>query len=266
MERPVETSGGVSRDKIQQMLDEVSTFEVDLEPDPTQPHLGTKYLQEALAKCRAYLNRVQYYMGLARMYERTLRVHVHELELNIDFKTKEMLADDVMVRKQPSIEDRRALAAMSLRTEFEELHARKADLLDVEESVKLLKHKYDHLKGTSQDVKMQRNLVRDDMQARMVGEDGYDKPQTNQDRTIPGGLRAPVTADSLDPRDLLSPDAAAETPRGLEAKPAEEISRFFQQSPPIRDTDAHEAPTPRPTYDDAGATGTSIASYDDLLT
>ena len=253
--RPI--NGIIGREKIQQMLDEVAPFEIELEADPTQPHLGTKYLQETLSRCRSYLNRVQYYMGITRMYERTLRVHVHELELNIDFKMKEYLADDAIVRQQPSIEDRRALAAMNLKAEHAELNALKADLLDVEESVKLLKHKYDHLRATSNDIKMQRHLVKDDMDSRLRDEEGYDTPQTNKDKTVPKGLKAPVTADDLNPVDLLTEDAVPEKITSIPATASvDSLSSFFEN---------HSANWKKKSAETDDADNRVIRTYDDLL-
>lgn len=221
-------SSGLNTEKLAEILDEVSQYNVDLEVDPTLPHLGTNYLQKTLSQCRNYMNRVMHYMQLVKMHERQLRISLKTAETDFEFKISEKLADDPIVRKQPSIDDRKALAMTMLKDEHQIIGAVKAELLDVEETSKLLKSKYDHLRGTASDIKMQRNLVKDDMMLRMGGEEGFNKPVINQDRTVPNGLRAPVTTNVIDPKDLLDPSKRPENlPEPVDAVHAKLIADFF---------------------------------------
>lgn len=198
------------KDRLQQILDEVSEYSVDLEPDPTLPHLGTKYLQKVISDCRNYMNRVMHYIQLIKIQEKNTRIQLKASELDLERKMAEKLSDDALVRKQPSIEDRKALAATMLSEENLLIAQLKADLLDIEETAKLIKIKYDHLRGTSQDIKSQRSLVKDDMMARLGGDNGFEKPTVNQDRSVPNGMTAPVTTDDLNPIDILDPNRRAE--------------------------------------------------------
>jgi hypothetical protein len=125
------------------------------------------------------------YMQFIKIQEKNMKIRLTACELDLNRKIAEKLADDVIVRKQPSIEDRKALASTMLVEEYSTIAELRSDLLDVEETYKLLKIKYDHLRGTSQDIKMQRSLVKDDAMLRMAGNEGYSKPQINQDRSIP---------------------------------------------------------------------------------
>lgn len=217
-----------SRDKLQQILDEVSNYSVELEADPTLPHLGTQYLQKVVSECRNYMNRVMHYMQIIKIQEKNVKIKLKAAELDLDRKQAEKLADDSLVRKQPSIEDRKALAMTMLAEEYQYIAELKADLLDIEETSKLLKVKYDHLRGTSQDIKTQRSLVKDDALIRMGGGEGYSKPQINQDRSVPNGMRAPVITDDLNPVDLLDPSRRPEDlPEPKDAVHAQMISDFF---------------------------------------
>ncbi len=215
--------------RILQMLEEVGGYEIELEADPTQPHLGNTYLQKMVSQCRNYMNRVMFYTQQVKIYERNLRIALKTAELDLEMKISEKLADDSLVRKQPSIEDRKALAMTMLREEHETCAKLKAELVDVEESAKLLKSKYDHLKGTAADIKMQRSLVKDDAIIRMGGEDGYSKPTINQDGSVPNGMRAPVTYDKLDPKDILDPNRRPDhIPEPVDSVHAQMIADFFK--------------------------------------
>jgi len=217
-----------SREKLQQVLDEVSSYSVELETDPTLPHLGTQYLQKVVSECRNYMNRVMYYMQIIKIQEKNTKIKLKAAELDIDRKVSEKLADDVLVRKQPSIEDRKALAMTMLSEEYQYMALLKSDLLDIEETSKLLKVKYDHLRGTSQDVKMQRSLVKDDALIRMGGGEGYSRPQINQDRSVPNGMRAPVLTDDLNPIDIMDPNRRPDDlPEPKDTVHAQMISDFF---------------------------------------
>lgn len=198
------------KERLDTILEEISAYQVTLEDDPTLPHLGNKYLQKIVSQCRGYLNRVTYYYQETAREERKLKTELKAAELDLEFKTREKLADDPIVRKQPSISDREALAATMLKDEHDNVAALRVSLMDVQESLKLIKFKHQELNRTSQDIKLQRMIVRDDAVLRMNGQDGYDRPQVNQDRSVPGGLQAPVVNDDLNPTDLLDPNKRPE--------------------------------------------------------
>src|SRR5687768_13865456 len=120
-------------ERLLKVVQEVSAYEVTLEEDPTLPHLGNRYLQGALAQCRAYLNRVHHYQMIVRRLEKHLTLAVRHHELDLDLKTSALLADDPMVKRQPAIEDRKALAAANLEQEHKTLSQLRLQLLDVQE-------------------------------------------------------------------------------------------------------------------------------------
>ena len=222
----------LSKDQLDQMLEEVAGYTVKLEEDPTLPELGTKYLQRILAQCRNYMNRVQHYMQLAMRAERTLLTEIKQAELDFEFKIKDKLADDPLVRQQRALDDRKALAESLLKTEQDNLRGLKIKLIDIQETVKLLKFKYGDLQRTNGDIKMQRTLVKDDKMAQLAGEEGYNKPQVGQDRSVPNGMPAPVTLEPLGPTDILDPTKRpAELPEPIDAAHAQQISEFLRRNP-----------------------------------
>ncbi len=237
---------GSDLDKI---LEEVAGYQIDLEADPTQPHLGARYLNDVLAKCRNYTNRTVHYLQLMKRQEKDLRMAMKLAEADLDFKLKEKLADDPIVRAQPSIEDRMALATVALKEEYQELAQARADLLETEETVKLIKTRLDNLRQTSFDIKLQRQIVKDDKDGWSSGEGGYAEPQKNKDRTVPDGMRPPVRP-SLDPEDLLDPSRRpADMPVPVDSVHAAQIADFFNSHDEIPvaspETRPEEEPRPR---------------------
>lgn len=222
----------LNKEQMDAILEEVAVYSVQLEEDPTLPHLGTRYLQKALAQCRNFTNRVQHYLHLAMRTERTLNKEIKEAELDFDFKIKHKLADDPIVRQQKALDDRKAVAESLLQVESENLRGLRVKILDVQETVKMLKLKYADLQRTSGDIKVQRALVRDDKMEQLAGREGFSKPQTNQDKTVPGGLPAPVPMEPLGPRDILDPNKRPENL--LEPKDelhATQIAEFLTRHP-----------------------------------
>ncbi len=221
----------LTTDMMEKMLDEVAQFSIDLAEDPTLPHLGIKYLQKLTSTCRSYSNRVQYYMTEVKRHENKLRIDIKTLELDLDMRIKVMLSDDVTVRQQSSIGDRHAMAVSKLPDEHKLLSEMQVELLDAEENYKLLKSKHGELVRTSNDIKSQRNMVKDDMLARLGGGDGYDKPQTGRDGSIPDGLPPPVAA-KVDPTDLLDPNSqSVEFPPPIDSQHAEMMADFLSSHP-----------------------------------
>lgn len=215
--------------KLKLMLEEISRYEVDLVSDPTLPQYGTKYIQECLAKCRAYLNRVQFYYQMGKSHEKNIRSELKLAELDYDLKLSQKLADDEFVRRQPSIEDRKALASSMLKEEITRIAELKVSLLDVEETVKIIKMKYEHLKGTSQDIRLQRNLVKDDNLNKWSTGSGYEAPDYTS-VTSPFGVASPVGMSRIDPKDILDPTKRPEDfPEPMDETHANQIAEFYSR-------------------------------------
>jgi len=258
----------LTKEKLDAILDEIAEFRVDLAEDPTLPELGTKYLQSSLAKCRAFLNRTHYYLQLTKRYEKDLKSNLKLLELNVDLKFNGLLADDATVRQQPSIDDRKALAISMMNSEYEEIAKLRASLMDAEETVKLVKAKYDDLNRTNSDIKLQRHLVKDDKMDQMTGGEGYEKPQARQDRVVTGGLAPPVKAEPIDPKDLLDPNRRPEDmPEPVDMAHAQQIADFFSGRSTGNGIQVHQGPeSPKSTEEESvDEAPLQAISYDDLL-
>jgi hypothetical protein len=221
----------LSKEQLDQIIEEIAGYEVNLEEDPTLPNLGTPYLQRIISKCRAYQNRVQYYIQIVKMHEKKIRLDLRQRELDLDFKMKEKLADDALVRKQPSVRDREALAATMLAAEHQILADLKVELIDIEETVKLIRSKYDQLKQTSNDIRMQRVLIKDDKEAQVLGGEGYSRPQSGPRGFVPDGMPAPVVP-RVEPTDLLDPAKRPDDmPEPLDEGHASMMAAFLNSHP-----------------------------------
>jgi hypothetical protein len=228
----ITTSTLITHDILDRILEEISKYEIELDEDPTQPHLKQAYLQQIVAQCRRYQNRVHYYLTTVKRYESSLRRNIKQNELDFDLKINERLADDSIVRQGPSIEDRKARAIMMLKTEHDILAELKVALLDAEEYYKIIKSKYDQLRQTAADIRLQRALVRDDIMERIGGGSGYTKPQANQDGTIEGGLPPVVKTKAIEPKDLFDPiKRPDDMPEPIDAKHAQLMAEFLNKHP-----------------------------------
>lgn len=248
---------------LDRILEEVAGFQIDLATDPTLPELGARYLNEKLAACRNFTNRTVHYVQLLKRQERDLRMEMKLAESDLDFKLKEELADDPLVRAQPSIEDRVALATVHLKAEHHALAGARAALLETEETVKLVRARLDNLKQTSYDIKLQRQIVKDDREGWGSGDGGYTPPARNKDRTTADGLQPPVRPAGLNPEDLLDPARRpADMPVPVDSVHAAQIASFFNDQETYSAQQEEEAlPPPEPKYEAVK----SKFSYADLL-
>jgi len=259
-------------EQLSSILVEIAAFEVELAEDPTIPDLGVKYLNGRISLCRKYLNRVIYYVQTIGKQVKELTVQTRQMELDLELKLAQKLADDPEVRKQPSIEDRKALALMLLKPEHDNLGNLRLELLDATETLKIVKLKHQDLIRTNADIKSQRQLVKDDMEARLAGQPGYDKPQARQDGSVPDGMPPPVSPGAIDPKDLLDPEKRPDDmPEPVDEMHAQQIAEFFKNRPSAApaepkadDSDVSNAAPSKPSYDDGDAKPVSSVVFDDV--
>lgn len=260
--RAEDVIGFITREKLETILEEIAAFSVNLVEDPTLPDFGYKYLQSRLAQCREYMNRTQYYLQITRRYEKNLRATLRNCELNFDLKVMEKLADDVIVRNQSSIEDRKALATTQLRAEFVELSTIKVDLLNLEETIKIVKARYDDLMRTSNDVRLQRQMVKDD---RAFGPDEPGASGNSQSGMVPAGMKPAVKREPVNPTDLLDPEKRPEDlPEPTGPGHAKQIARFLNTTPSSVGSKPEAPAAPPPPEEPAGPAVKGL-TYDDLL-
>lgn len=148
-------------ERIQAIYTELEKYVVQLHPDPRS--LGPIYLNDLIATTRNHLNavsRIQLEVHQEKQYlSREIRAHEAALQISAD----DLLANDERVRRLPSIEDRKATVAVFLRAERQTIETFKALLQDVEFVEKAIKHRHKELTSTMSEIKLQRSLIRDEI-------------------------------------------------------------------------------------------------------
>jgi hypothetical protein len=210
----------------QEILEEIQIYCIELEEDPTLPQFGLLYISKVLAQCQSYTNRVNFYLQKLLREDLRLRSELGLYETDLSMKITDKLANDNMVRSQPHFEDRKALASAMLKNEHENIGKLKIELQDVQETVKILKLKLRELNGVNTNIKALKSIVKDDIQARMGGDGGHDKPQRDQDKTSSGGLPPPVREKTIDASFMLREERKFES-REISESDSDSVNRFL---------------------------------------
>ncbi len=179
--------------RVTTIYDEIGQYVIELEADPTA--LGVRYLNELISRCRNYLNRVSILLGELGKERRDISSALRAAEAVFQVSFDELLANDERVKRLPNITDRTATVNMLLREQRDHVESLKRELQDLEYVEKAVRHRHNELKSTNTDIKMQRQMVRDELDTgSFYGDEGSTgKP-----------LKAPLrsSADDLDESDI----------------------------------------------------------------
>lgn len=201
----------VSKERIEALFAEISKYRIELASDPTV--LGAKYLQDLIATCRNYTNHV------ARIIN---ELHKEKMSIDFDLKRKEtafkiaaddLLANDLSVRNLPNITDRQAQINILLRDEHREIEGLRNDISELEHLEKMVKLTHRELKDTMGEIKLQRSLIRDEIDTgRMYGDE---RPSARESAFISGGAARADDIDDEELAELLRGNSdVVETPNG----------------------------------------------------
>ena len=150
-------------ERVQAIYTEIMQYEIRLAPDPRS--LGPLYLQNTIAECRNCLNAVsRIQLEVHREKQDVTRV-LRAQEASYEVSFTEVLSTDERVRRLPSIEDRKATASVILRESLSNITALKAELQDLDFVDKAVRHRHKELTSTMSEVKLQRALIRDEMES-----------------------------------------------------------------------------------------------------
>ena len=142
---------------VDKIYNEVGALHLELERDPTV--LGPNYINDIMAKCRNYLNRVSSIrLDLSRQ-RRDLMVRIGGEETLFSVDKDRLLAENDYVKRQPNIRDREALVNTFLRDRVNAISALKSELLDLETVEKAVKMVHEELIRTSGEIKTQRQML-----------------------------------------------------------------------------------------------------------
>lgn len=185
----------VTKERIDSIYEEISKYRIELAPDPTT--LGPKYLQDLIATCRNYTNHVARLVNELHMEKSLVESNLRKKELAFKLGADDLLANDLRVKNLPNIADRQAQINILLRDEHRAIESLKNDVKDIEALEKMVKLVHRELKDTMGEIKVQRALVRDEIDTgRMYGDErSSDKPET---ALISGGYARPDDIDEAE--------------------------------------------------------------------
>ena len=163
-------------DRVRAIYAELEKYVVQLHSDPRS--LGPVYLNDLIATTRNFLNAVSRIQLEVHQEKQGLARDIRTREAAYQVSSDELLANDERIRRLPSIEDRKATVAVFLRAEKQEIESLKAAMQDLEYVEKAVRHRHKELTSTMSEIKLQRSLIRDEIDTgAMYGDERtYGKP------------------------------------------------------------------------------------------
>lgn len=173
-------------DRIRAIYEEIGKYTITLHSDPRS--LGPLYLQNIISETRNYLNAVGRIQLEVHRERQDVSRNLRAFETAYDVRFAEILSQDERVARLPSIEDRTKTVQFMLREDLNRVAALKAELQDLDFVEKAVKYQHRELTSTMTEIKLQRSLIRDEMESgAMYG----DERKGNHERG-PGPLGADV--------------------------------------------------------------------------
>jgi hypothetical protein len=161
--------------RIEQIYDQISSFTLDLEDDPTA--LGQRYIQQKVAQCRRFLNLTSNIMLEIQREIRESSSKLRAAKAAFELASDNLRATDQRVIRLPHVDDRTATINVLLATERDTMLILEREIEDLKIVEKAVKHRYDELKGTNTDIRTQRATLRDELDTGAFYGDETDKPQ-----------------------------------------------------------------------------------------
>ena len=193
-------------ERVKVIYDEISQYEIKLVPDPRS--LGPAYLQDVIATCRNFLNAVSRLQLEVHREKQDLARSLRAAEAEFTVAFDHALSNDERVRRLPSIEDRKSTVNVMLRPQLDIIAGLKAQLHDLEYVEKAIRHRHKELTSSMGDIKLQRSLIRDEMDSGAMY--GDERLPEHERHTGKGPLEDTIDMGEIDA--LFEADAAARVP------------------------------------------------------
>jgi hypothetical protein len=185
----------MNQESAERVYTEIAQLRIELEFDPTV--LGTQYINRVISQCRNYLNRISQILLQLSREKRVLKRQLSGEETALSVERDTLMAEDDVVRRQPNIRDREAVANTMLRDRLSRISTLKFELMDVEAVEQAVKMVHQELIRTSAEIKTQRSLMHTD---RLTGA-GYGDEFSSGDSRDEKGRLIP-RRDDIDELDL----------------------------------------------------------------
>lgn len=219
-------------DRVKAIYAEIEKYEIPLAADPRS--LGPRYLQNLIADCRNYLNAVGRIQLEVHREKQDVARNLRVAETAFEVEFAEILSNDERVKRLPSIEDRKATANVILRVRLNEIAAFKADLQDLEYVDKAIRHRHKELTSTMSEIKLQRSIIRDEIDSGAMYGDERAQGPTEPGRGPVGGAEEDIDEAALS---ALLDDQVAEG--AIESTP--EPTPEAQEPPSVTEEEAEAA-------------------------
>ena len=203
-------------ERIKGIYTEIEGLHLALDPDPASR--GPKYLHDQISTCRNMINSISQIMLEIHQEHHNLAHELHAQQTLFEMRSNETLANNEIVKHLPSIEDRKAAIGVLHRTLLQTIANLKAQVQDLDYLEKAVRHQHRELKDTMAEIKLQRSLIRDEIESGSFYGDERAQP----------GKRSPGLPSS---EDDISP---------------EDIARIMEQEPGASETTDETEPVPVP--------------------
>jgi hypothetical protein len=204
-------------ERVRQVYTEIERYTITLSADPGA--LGPKYLQDQIATCRDYINNVSRILMEVHREKHNLAAEIHTSETALNVESDNLRATDERIRNLPHDKDRAAAVNLLLRVRVQALADLRAQLQDLDYMEKAVRHRHRELRDTMAEIKLQRSLIRDEIDTKSFYGGERDTTEPNPDDDLDGAdldaMLGSVHQERADARArILSENAEVETETG----------------------------------------------------
>lgn len=163
--------------RAKKIYDEIDGYRITLVPNPAAH--GAGYLNQQIATCRNYLNAVARIMQTLSQEKHTLSTGLQGEETTYSVEFDQILQGDVVIRNLPNIKDREASINVRLRDNLARISVLKAEIQNVDFVDKAVRMVHRELKATMSEIRLQRSLIRDELDTKSYFGDERETMTTN---------------------------------------------------------------------------------------
>jgi len=171
-------------ERVEQVYAEIAKCHITLSSDPAS--LGPKYLQDQIATCRDHINNVTKLLMEVHREKHNLTAEIHTAETMLKVESDNLLTNDKRVRDLPNIKDRESAIALLLRTQVQTIADMKARMNNLDFVEKAVRHTHRELRDTMSEIKLQRSLMRDEIDTKSFYGNERESPEPMPDDGLEG--------------------------------------------------------------------------------
>lgn len=192
----------MDEERVKAIFQEIAKYELELDSDPASR--GPQYLQESISVCRGYINAVSKILRDILKEKQVISMMMARHQSAYEVESADLLATNETIRRMPNIKDRQAMINVHLRDRVKQINDLKMQLTDLDFVEKAVKHQHKELKDTMAEIRLQRSLIRDEIDTGSMYGDESDKSRGS---LIPVGMGDEIDDDEL--AKILSGELAA---------------------------------------------------------